>query len=136
MTVTITEDKDISFDGLNPRRFKTGEVYANLRPEDEQTLIDGGWAKNGGKEKDAVENTTEPAPLTPIQEANKVSKAPQAVDTAAVAARVVNDGVTHDSEGGATPGSSNSEGPEVAHATDLLGGQKDADPVSETKSTK
>ena len=121
MTVTILEDKDISFDGINARSFKKGEVYANLRPEDEQTLIDGGFAKTGGKDKDAVENNpSDPKPLTSAQEANRMCQAPQAVDTAAVAARVVNDGVTHDSEGGKTPGSTNNEGADVTHASDLL----------------
>ena len=122
MTVTILEDKEISFDGINPRTFRKGEVYVSLRPDYEQTLIDGGFAKAGGREKDAVENNfVEAKPLTSVQEANKMSQAPQAVDTAAVAARVVNDGVTHDSEGGSTPGSTNNEGSDVTHASDLLG---------------
>lgn len=125
MTVTIKKDTDptgIALGGVDVRHFKKGEVHA-LHPDHEKQLVDAGIAKQGGKIEDVEENDPNHEETT-YEIANKVSHAPQAVDTAAVAARVVNDGVTHDSEGGVVAGSSNSEGPEVTHASDLLGAGK------------
>lgn len=116
MTVTIKKTGPFALGGTDIRTFKEGDVHT-LHSDHEQELIDAGHAEEGGDE-----DKTAPAPAGDARIADhlKVSQAPQAVDTTAVAARVVADGVTHDSEGGLTPGSTNNEGPDVTHAQDFI----------------